>query len=237
MKSIGVDGCKYGWVTASLQEKEVKIFKTFKEVVDHYKNGYSLLVDIPIGLPGPGFPERNCEALARRILAGKRKSSVFTVPCRQAVYADSYQQANTINRETLLKGISKQAWHICSKIKEVDQLLIERKEMRPNVKESHPELAFHWLNKGSSMLFNKKTQAGQAERIELLATYHTESKILYQEAVAEFKRKDVAKDDILDAICLAVSCCLMADRKQTVLMSNVDEEGIQMAIHCYRPAS
>ncbi|MEW6348758.1 MAG: DUF429 domain-containing protein [Thermodesulfobacteriota bacterium] len=41
-------------------------------------------VDIPIGLRDHG-PERSCDLEARRLL-GIRRSSVFPVPCRSAVY-------------------------------------------------------------------------------------------------------------------------------------------------------
>ena len=66
------------------------------------------MIDMPIGLANVDLTERNCEMLTRKILSKKRKPSLFSVPCREAIYASSYEEANQINKEIIKKGISKQ---------------------------------------------------------------------------------------------------------------------------------
>ena len=71
-----------------------------------------LYVDMPIGLPDW---ERQLERLARKCLS-VRPGSIFSVPCRQAVYSTSYESACDINAEITGKKLSKQSWYLCDKI-------------------------------------------------------------------------------------------------------------------------
>ena len=59
----------------------------------------SVLIDIPIGLLDKGPDERSCDKAARKLL-GKRASSVFPAPARQALDASDYQAALAVNRES-----------------------------------------------------------------------------------------------------------------------------------------
>ena len=104
---------------------------------------YLVLIDIPIGLPKK--ESRLCDRLARNKL-GPRRSSVFTVPCREAVYAKNYKEACHTNLRFLEKKISIQAWNICPKIQEADLLLQKHPELKEQWLEAHPELAFQALN-------------------------------------------------------------------------------------------
>ena len=74
---VGVDGCPYGWFSVGLDTAtgyEVKAFRTFRKLLDHYAEARLVLVDIPIGLPRMGQarglaslrPEKQYSALAVR---------------------------------------------------------------------------------------------------------------------------------------------------------------------------
>ncbi|RWF14112.1 DUF429 domain-containing protein, partial [Mesorhizobium sp.] len=74
------------------------------------------------------------------------------------------------------RGVSIQAFGIFAKIREIDQLLIARPELRGRVFESHPEVAFCRLNGGTAMALPKKTKgavnpAGMEERKALLCRH------------------------------------------------------------------
>lgn len=105
-KCIGIDGCKGGWVAVSITDSDfdIEILNNIEQVLDSHSE--SILIDMPIGLPESANDIRP-DGAARKLLRGKA-SSIFNTPCRQAVYAETYEEANQINREILGKGLSKQ---------------------------------------------------------------------------------------------------------------------------------
>ena len=75
-KFVGVDGCPAGWFSVGLDDGpgyEVKAFKTFPELLAHYREARLVLVDIPIGLP-QGEEGRDCDPEARQLLGWPRRS-------------------------------------------------------------------------------------------------------------------------------------------------------------------
>lgn len=88
MKYIGVDGCKKGWFYVCLDEHDkwiTDVIPDIRYLTDKIHEDSLILIDIPIGLHEKGTHDRLCDIEARKIL-GKRRSSVFPVPCRKAVY-------------------------------------------------------------------------------------------------------------------------------------------------------
>src|ERR1700758_1845574 len=102
----GVDGCRAGWVAFKV---EVSSFTTSVEVVDlptwlreRPPDLACLGIDIPIGLlDGP----RACDKAARKLLGQPRGRSVFPVPCRAALGAQSYAEASSTNRQKAARGL------------------------------------------------------------------------------------------------------------------------------------
>ncbi|WP_176560075.1 DUF429 domain-containing protein [Brevibacillus dissolubilis] len=225
---VGVDGCRAGWIAAALPAvpavpvlpatvdtesvtpstmvPTLTVFTSIEHLFMTYAESAALiLIDMPIGLPDASLPVRECDNLARKLLDAKRKSSVFPVPSRPAVYAEAYGEANARNRETVGRGLSRQSWQITQKIREVDQFLHKYPEARGRLREAHPELCFHGLNGGHSMAHNKKTQDGYSERLRVLRSYVAEAENFIGEALSRYLRKDVARDDLVDALVLAVT--------------------------------
>ncbi|MBD3903295.1 DUF429 domain-containing protein [Chryseobacterium sp. Ch-15] len=233
MKLVGIDGCRFGWVAVSLNDRSASLFKNLNDLVNFYDDESLFLLDMPIGLPGKMI-ERTCETTARKELSTKRKSSVFPIPCREAVYAENYETASLINRDFIQKGISKQTWFICAKIKELDQLLLQNERLRSRFKESHPELAFHYLNHRVSMGFNKKTEAGQQERLFVLSKFFQNIDVIYENTINNFMRKDVAKDDVIDALCLAVTLEQIIKNNISLESSDLDEKNLEMKINVFK---
>ena len=215
-----MDGCAGGWLLASM-DQPVELFCSFGELLKAYPTK-PLLVDIPMGLPEKS--PRDLESQARRLLPG-RPGSLFPVPCRQAVYAASYEDACKTNSLYQGKKLSKQTWNICSKIREVDQLLCSDALLQERVSESHPELAFY-LFSSDGPHYSKKTRDGIAERLNILAIYYEQAHEYYDLALRKYPRKIVARDDVLDAMILMV----LGGVDQTVLAdsSGKDERGLKI---------
>ncbi|HKO57509.1 MAG TPA: DUF429 domain-containing protein [Thermoanaerobaculia bacterium] len=193
----GVDGCPKGWLCLieELDSRRIgsKIFATFAELAETLAVNI-IAIDIPIGLTDSG--PRACDEEARRFLGGKRGTSVFPAPIRQALAARSFHEANVLSRRIQQKGISQQAWNIYRKIAEVDEVLRARPDLRDRVIEVHPEVTFaHW--RGAPIVEGKKTEEGAAIRRALVDTHFGADAV---EAVRRrYRQAEAADDDILDA--------------------------------------
>ncbi len=122
----------------------------------------AVVVDIPIGLPDSG--PRRCDQEARRLLGWPRSSSIFSAPARALLAAATYQEALALQRHREGGGISRQAFGIMAKIREIDTLLADGPAP---LYEGHPELSFLAMGAGAS-LASKHTAAGQRQRRQLL---------------------------------------------------------------------
>ncbi|MER8448107.1 DUF429 domain-containing protein [Mesorhizobium sp. M1066] len=213
---VGVDGCKAGWIAVrrtSGMAPSVGVFATFTALLASLPTDTVIAVDIPIGLPEfSGKGGRGPEALVRPLL-GARQSSVFSIPSRAALYADTngfttieaWYAAHIRASEVAMttsdppRGVSIQAFGIFAKIREIDALLIARPDLRGRVYESHPEVAFCRLNGDQAMQLPKKIKgsinpAGMAERKALLCRHGYETSFLDQPPP-----RGAAADDFLDA--------------------------------------
>ncbi len=74
-----------------------------------------------------------------------------------------------------------------------------------NVREMHPEVCFWALNKKMEMDHSKKTIEGVNQRLNILSKFHNNSSAILDSSLAKYLRKEVAKDDIIDALVGAVT--------------------------------
>jgi len=232
----GIDGCSAGWLAISTQGNSYKygVFSTIDELHAKHLETQVCLIDVPIGLASRAKP-RTIDAKMRKELTG-RASTVFTTPCRKSVYAGSYDEAKSINKAVEGKSLSKQAFCITPKIREVDEFLLKN----PNLKliEAHPEISFKYLNDGGVLRSRKSKPEGIEERLSILERYNRKTPDLYQGILGNTLRKHVRRDDILDAICLAISMELGAQKLQYLKDENaVDERGIEMKIGYFDPST
>ncbi|MDY6819847.1 MAG: DUF429 domain-containing protein [Halobacteriales archaeon] len=204
MHVAGVDGCPGGWFVVELtgpstfDHRVVGSIESFLDECDPTL----VLVDSPIGLlESPG--QRACDRLARQALSPTRHASVFTPPSRQALAADSYADANARNRAAIDKGLQIQAWHITEKIAELDRLVRDQPTVQGMIRESHPEVCF-WGLHGEPMASNKQTEAGRQARLSVLTSIEPTIATVYAEACDRYRRATVGRDDIIDALCLAL---------------------------------
>lgn len=168
MHLAGVDGCREGWLCIDERDGELtwRIFSTFKELLDALPTATIVAVDIPIGLSDAG--ERPVDPIARKLLRAPRSSSVFPVPIRSVVQETDYRTACQKHWAVDGRALSKQAFAILPKIREVDGLLGERPGLQARVREIHPEVCFAIWNNGSAMKHRKSDPLGRAEREQLI---------------------------------------------------------------------
>ena len=231
MYYVGADGCREGWFAVKLDERNgwsVSVFKTIDDLWQTYKHAKLILIDIPIGLRDSGTEGRVCDIEAHHLL-GARRSSVFRVPCRAAVYADAYQEASKVNYRNTGKKLSKQTWGIVPKIREVDEFLRREKLARSRIREIHPEVCFWALNGGKSMMHRKKSPEGFSERMKVLRRVFSYTNSVVKCAQDTCKNSKVAEDDILDALVAAVTASREKQGLPTIPEKpEIDSKGLPM---------
>lgn len=200
MRVNGIDGCKAGWVIWHLgaHGPECHIVDQL-EHAEQWLTGAHSLIDIPIGFSDQQTPDRLCDKAARQFLTIKRSASVFPVPCRDAVYAASYEQACEINAQQLGKRLSKQSWFILPKVKQVDALLNQQPYLM--IRESHPEVVFAAIN-AAPLQHSKKTPQGVQERLALINTLDQSWSNRLITQLETTPKKHASSDDLIDAFVL-----------------------------------
>ncbi len=205
---VGVDGCHSGWVAVALRSGQAPRLAVFDDVASLWQAHHdadAICIDMPIGLLEAGPAQRVCEHEARQQL-GARRSSVFPVPCRQAVYMNTDCRADEANRKHLGRGLSRQALAIRQKIRQVDELLCGDARARAIFKEVHPELLFWAMNGKKPMAYWKKRGEGEKERESLLAEVVGVAVLGdVMETERTYLRRDLQTDDALDALAAAVA--------------------------------
>lgn len=231
MQYIGVDGCKLGWFYVALDDESgwsIGVVKEINELLPQIRLSKVTLIDIPIGLRECDKNERLCDLSARKVL-GKRRSSVFPAPCRSAIYCTAYEQASHTNYLNTGRKLSKQSWAIANKIKEVDIFLRENSHIN-NVREIHPEVCFWALNNKNEMAHSKKKKEGFEQRVKVLSGYCSQYNDIIAKSLNSYLRKEVAKDDILDAMVGAVIARNNKNLETLPIKPEVDVEGIKMEV-------
>lgn len=200
---IGIDACKGKWVAVYIDENgfEVEKFNTINDICNHYPNCDSYIIDIPLGLPEDKSHLRP-DLIIKNMLK-KKGSSIFQVPCRQAVYANDKAVARELNIAALGKSLSEQSLGIAKAIRQVDEFLENNTQWKNRLLESHPEFCFSKLNNNQPILEDKISVEGQQKRIEVLRKYYPQADQVIDKFLADVPyRKKI--DDVIDALCLAV---------------------------------
>ncbi|MCG3115000.1 MAG: DUF429 domain-containing protein [Candidatus Manganitrophus sp. SA1] len=143
-----------------MNETRFEVWDSFKDILNLTPSPRQIAIDIPIGLLNERqVGGRECDRQARRALGRPRASSVFSPPVHKILPAQEYFQTRGF-------GISRQAFGIFPKIREVDEQMTP--ELQKRVYEVHPELSF-WRLAGRAMQYNKKTPEGREERLQVLS--------------------------------------------------------------------
>jgi predicted RNase H-like nuclease len=173
----GADGCRRGWVLATRDGAEV--VPTLATVVARYER---VGVDMPIALADTWG--RRCDNEARRLLA-RRASTIFSAPPRQLLTHTDYPSANGASKQLFGRGLTRQAFNLLPKIREVVALALE---WPSRLLEVHPECSFRTMS--GRDLPPKRTAAGFDERRALIESVF---------GPVDTKLAGAARDDVLDA--------------------------------------
>ncbi len=220
----GIDGARGGWIVVTapargrLSPVSVELWPRLADLLVAPDAPDQIAVDMPIGLLDVAEPGgRACERAARALL-GPRRSSVFSAPARATLAAHTYAEALMLNRSGGGPGLSRQAFHLLPKLRELDAVMTPQLQAR--VREAHPELAFarraapdasleasleasYEASLGARPLaplsHPKRTRAGRDERQALLQAAGVDLAAL---AAPSLRRAQAAPDDILDAAVL-----------------------------------
>lgn len=173
----GVDGCRAGWVVATTST--LQVVRTLDELLDAFD---IIGIDMPIGLSEAGT--RSCDTEARKALPG-RGSTVFPAPPRPLLHLTDYALANSESRRLFGKGVSRQAFAIWPKIRELDE--VARRDPGRFL-EIHPECSFSKMT--GTVPPTKHGEPGKKFRVEAL-----------QRAFGDVPRslRGAKPDDVLDA--------------------------------------
>lgn len=233
MRVLGIDGCPRGWAVVTVDaDGPLEARAEFAPSLAGMVGETVIAIDIPVGLPdriaGPGRPAEQ----AVRPLLGPRQSSVFSMPSRSAVFAPDWAEAcrRAIATSDPPRKVSRQAFALFAKVREVDALLTRANQER--VFETHAELAFWRLNGGAPMPTAKRvkgvpTAAGLAERIALLVAHG------FDAALFERGRPPgIALVDVVDAAALALVArrCRAGTARPFPDPPQLDGRGLRVAI-------
>jgi len=203
----GIDGYRGGWVAVRAAQpdwQECSIHHSSKllDLVGGFQGVTA--IDMPIGLPDmAGLGGRSCDRAVRQHL-GDRQSSVFSVPARKAIYQSDYKTACRIALQYSEppRKISKQAYYLFPKIRELDALL---PLPQGSIHEAHPEFSFVHMHDGLPLDLPKKVKgqpnpAGLAYRRKLLMDAGIPAALL---AKLDELPKYIGLDDRIDAAAMA----------------------------------
>ncbi len=207
----GVDGCPPGWaVVVRDMEGEappvLQVVETFSDLLNLPLLPGIIAIDMPIGLPDSvGAGGRGPEAELRQHL-GPRAASVFSIPGRSAVYADTYEEAceRSLIHSDPPRKISIQAFHLFPKVRQIDEMLRKEPGLMSIVRECHPEGAFMVMNGRQPLDEPKKMKSaihppGIAQRKRLLMDVAGFSSAFLDQKTPT----GVGVDDFLDACACA----------------------------------
>lgn len=233
MSVAGVDGCKSGWLTVTLDQHNQQfghaIYHHAEALLEATRSCAVVAIDIPIGLTDAG--PRRCDQAARALLRRPRSSSVFPAPIRPALAATSRSMADRLSRSIDGRGVPAQAWGIYGRVREIDQALARRPGAQARVREVHPELAFLTINGGQPTSHSKHRPDGLAERLQLIADAFGNDQ-LFSTIRSAYRKAEASDDDILDALALCHSALRILHGTARVVPESppLDSTGLRMEI-------
>lgn len=217
-KTVGIDGCDGGWMTAMLSSSRLLIerYKSIAEVLAAHKTADKFIIDIPIGLADSGEEAvHRPDNAARKILKGK-SSSLFPVPFRSVARAKTVAEAWNISK-ALNAGANYMTMGIRNAVNEIDIFLQENEAWKNVLHESHPEVCFALLNGGNPIMEKKSEEQGIEKRLEILEKYGID-----RMSVTRHPLFAKYSDDVVDAVCLAFIGRFAVEGKSATI-PNVDE--------------
>ncbi len=118
---------------------------------------------------------------------------------------------------------------ITKAIRQVDEFLQSNPQWKNRLVESHPEFCFSKLDNNRPVLEKKSTNEGQQRRLEILRRYYPDASQVVERFLTDVPyRKKI--DDVIDALCLAVTGMLGLENGFKTIPENpmMDKQGLLM---------
>ena len=232
VQAAGVNGCPGGWVAVSERSGGVAEFafdESFERLVRDLRDrgASAIAVGTPIGLPED--PElRRCDREARDMLGGQ-KSSVFPVPSRDLLEAETYDDLQKIVAKKKVsnpnaKSISIQAFSLGQQIKQVDAFVLQNPDCHSWLLEVHNEVSFRSM--AGEVLPRKKTPDGGSKREDLVRR-QLKNAGLPKDLLSPGQAQPV---HVLDALAALWTAQRFRDGDSFVLGGDLDAHGVPMRI-------
>jgi predicted RNase H-like nuclease len=143
-------------------------------------------------------------------------SNIFTAPPRPLLTHTDYAQANATSKELFGRGLTRQAFNLLPKIREVVSLAVDWPGL---LLEVHPECSFRTMT--GHDLAPKRTAAGFEERRTLIEA---------QFGPVDTKIAGAARDDVLDAYAVLWSVERHQRGEHLVLGDDSDTQGMVIIV-------
>lgn len=227
---VGIDGCPSGWIAVAESDDGLNacVHPDWISVMRNHQRTSLIAVDIPIGLPARGA--RLCDIETRRYLGGPRGSSVFPTPVRECLLPGSYEEVCARHRRCDGRGLSRQAFNLLPKIRQVDQYLRDHSSDWLRVREVHPEVSFKIWNAECALQHRKTHRSGRTQRERLIdSVWNAERERLFDVV----KGTGCRRDDLNDAFAALWSARRIARglaHKWPETTDEADARGLRMQI-------
>ncbi len=206
----GVDGCRDGWVVATVDGALVA--SSFAAIVSEFD---LVGVDMPIGLPSTWG--RPADAAARAFIR-PRGSCVFPTPPRPLLEHSTYAAANAASKARFGAGLTRQTFNLFPKMRDVDGAIDPASQHR--VLEVHPECCFRAMT--GAVLPPKRTAAGRGLRTAAIEA---------QFGPIDVRLRGARPDDVLDAYAVLWTALRHERGESTTLGGGeIDSRGLVMRI-------
>jgi predicted RNase H-like nuclease len=214
---LGLDGFRFGWVAAWVDENGNHGFDYSPELarllaIPHQR----AMIDMPIGLKTEGY--RACDLRARELVG----AAVFLGARRDLWTFADMAAANRHYWARNDKGVSCQLWNIRDKIRDVDAFMTP--ERQAVIGEAHPELIF-WNLAGQCRLERKTSAQGREQRVVLLAE---QGFVNIRKWLTQRRGTGISQDDLIDACACAIAA---RDSTSRIGGEEIDPRGLRMEIN------
>ncbi|MBB5735853.1 putative RNase H-like nuclease [Xanthomonas arboricola] len=234
MQCVGIDGAGSGWLAVWQADDGLQFagYPTVAAVANALRGIAVLAVDIPIGLSE--HAPRAADVQARRVVGGRRASSIFAAPLRGMLHASTQVDASALHRvldHDGQRGFGVQSFALLSKIRAWDDALRADPLWAERVFEVHPEVSFAVLASGHGLAAGKKSTAGHQQRAALLGRRYGARQVAA--LLGRVPRALAKPDDVLDALVACWSAQRIAAGTAGSLPAVVERDacGLRMGIH------
>lgn len=165
----GVVPCEGGWLVlpgrvagVTVSAENAFVVPKLRYVLEYRPSFSFAAYAVPFGFPDESVePYRRCDRLAREVLGWPRSASLAPVPSRQALFADSFDDARRL--EPWMRPTDRTRF---ARLHEV-AAEIQPFHTRSNYS-AHPELSFAQMNGDHGLVRSPWSEEGQTERLALV---------------------------------------------------------------------